>query len=98
LFLSAHLDRHHQGVTITAKNGTNHSVTIRANRTIVTVPLGVLKAGHIEFSPELPKSKLKSIKDMGYELNNVGPHAPIAPIRAPALAPALAIILYTSLS
>ena len=37
------------GVTVTTRSG-----TLRANACIVTVPVGVLKAGTIRFTPELP--------------------------------------------
>lgn len=48
------------GVTVTA-NGTDFT----ADRAVVTVPIGVLKAGDIQFSPALPKSKLNAIKKLG---------------------------------
>lgn len=32
-----------------------------AEKVLVTLPLGVLKAGHVEFKPELPESKTKAI-------------------------------------
>jgi len=34
----------------------------KANRVIVTVPLGILKKGYIKFSPKLPKKKRNAIK------------------------------------
>lgn len=47
---------------------------------LVTVPLGVLKAGSIKFSPPLPQRKLDSIQRMGFGvLNKVRPtplHSP----------------------
>jgi monoamine oxidase len=54
------------GVRITYKNSTNHTNTIFVNRTIVTVPLGVLKTGVIEFKPAMDSKKMKSIKHMGF--------------------------------
>lgn len=46
--------------------------TLTADRVLVTLPLGVLKAGHVVFSPTLPESKLAAIErlDMGL-LNKV---------------------------
>jgi len=40
--------------------------TIHADICLVTVPLGVLKAGKIEFSPRLPKQKEESIERLGF--------------------------------
>ncbi len=39
--------------------------TIAAERAIVTVPLGVLKAGAVQFSPALPAAKQKAIQRLG---------------------------------
>ena len=51
------------GVTIQTKGGTVYS----GSHVIVTVPLGVLKSGHFEFNPPLPKAKRTAIQrlDMG---------------------------------
>lgn len=49
-----------QGVDVVTQNNTYH-----AEKVIVTVPLGVLKAGKIAFNPELPKSKRLAIEQMG---------------------------------
>lgn len=46
------------------------SGTQNADRVIVTVSLGVLKAGQIEFSPELPSEKQDVIAKMGMGLLN----------------------------
>jgi polyamine oxidase len=40
--------------------------SIEASHAIVTVPLGVLKAGSIEFSPALPSPKLQAIERLGF--------------------------------
>ncbi len=48
-----------QGVTIVTKKGVYHS-----KYAVVTLPLGVLQAGTVTFSPDLPKEKLASIKRM----------------------------------
>ncbi|MEM7714414.1 MAG: NAD(P)/FAD-dependent oxidoreductase [Cyanobacteria bacterium P01_A01_bin.68] len=40
--------------------------TIDASHAIITVPLGVLKAGAITFSPELPQSKRSAIERLGF--------------------------------
>jgi monoamine oxidase len=45
------------GVIITTKRG-----SFAAPQAIVTVPLGVLKAGAVEFSPELPEAKRAAIR------------------------------------
>jgi monoamine oxidase len=37
----------------------------QADRAVVTLPLGVLKAGHVEFHPSLPKRKLAAIAALG---------------------------------
>ena len=44
--------------------------TVAADRVIVTVPLGVLKAGTIEFDPPLPGPKLRAIERLGFGLLN----------------------------
>jgi monoamine oxidase len=38
----------------------------RADRAVVTLPLGVLKAGRVTFSPELPARKLEAIRALGF--------------------------------
>lgn len=48
---------------------TNQGV-FEATYAIVTVPLGVLKKGSIEFSPLLPKRKLQAISNLGMGLLN----------------------------
>ncbi|WP_390618559.1 flavin monoamine oxidase family protein [Maricurvus nonylphenolicus] len=42
----------------------------RGDRVVVTVPLGVLKAGRIEFSPSLPDKKLQAIEKLGMGVLN----------------------------
>ncbi|WP_431230950.1 flavin monoamine oxidase family protein [Mycolicibacterium psychrotolerans] len=44
--------------------------TVTADRVIVTVPLGVLKAGTIAFDPPLPDAKQGAIKRLGFGLLN----------------------------
>lgn len=44
--------------------------TITADRVIVTVPLGVLKAGTITFDPPLPEAKRHAIDKLGFGLLN----------------------------
>lgn len=48
------------GVTITSRSG-----TLRANSVIVTVPVGVLKAGGIRFTPELPARTRDALNGIG---------------------------------
>jgi monoamine oxidase len=45
-----------KGVTVETSNG-----VVRGSHVVVTVPLGVLKAGSIEFSPALPAEKSQAI-------------------------------------
>ena len=49
------------GVTVVTTQGR----AITADACIVTVPLGVLKADKISFSPPLPAAKAKAIKRLG---------------------------------
>lgn len=43
------------------------------NAALVTVPLGVLKAGRIQFQPPLPSWKQDAIQRLGFgDLNKVG--------------------------
>jgi len=49
---------------------TNKEETIEADHVIVTIPLGLLKAKAIKFSPPLPASKEESIERLGYGLVN----------------------------
>ena len=49
-------------VTLTLASGE----TIRASKVLVTVPLGVLKAGAIQFQPPLPADKQAAIGRIGY--------------------------------
>lgn len=43
---------------------------IKADKIVVTLPLGVLKAGDVEFEPALPDWKVDAIRRMGYGLLN----------------------------
>ncbi|CCG81016.1 putative Flavin-containing amine oxidase [Taphrina deformans PYCC 5710] len=49
---------------------TSTGETISADKIVITVPLGVLKANVIEFSPPLPVWKLEAIENLGYGLLN----------------------------
>jgi polyamine oxidase len=44
--------------------------SVTADRVIVTVPLGVLKAGSITFHPPLPEAKRRAIERLGFGLLN----------------------------
>jgi len=44
--------------------------SLDADRVLVTVPLGVLKARSIEFSPDLPKDKLAAVESLGVSALN----------------------------
>lgn len=48
------------GVTVTSRSG-----SLRANAVIVTVPVGVLKAGGIRFTPELPAATRDALAGIG---------------------------------
>lgn len=54
------------GVVVTCHGGKQ----LRGDVAIVTVPLGVLKAGALEFIPPLPKRKKDSISRLGFGLLN----------------------------
>ena len=47
------------------KLATSDGATYGARRAIVTVPLGVLKAGDVAFSPPLLRAKAAAIKRLG---------------------------------
>jgi len=49
-----------QGVTIATSSG-----EFRSDRAVITVPIGVLRSGDIQFSPALPQSKLDAINLIG---------------------------------
>lgn len=51
-----------EGVTITTSAGDTHT----ADHVVVTVPLGVLKAGQISFDPPLPEAKQGAIERIGF--------------------------------
>lgn len=46
------------------------SSIFRADAVVVTVPLGVLKAGTISFHPPLPEWKTQAINNLGFGLLN----------------------------
>lgn len=57
------------GVTVQAidtSNGGDQPVTLTGSHCIVTLPLGVLKAGSVAFSPGLPEAKLAAIENIGW--------------------------------
>ncbi len=47
-------------------SGVRQRRSFEASQVVVTVPLGVLKAGLIKFVPSLSKEKLESIKNLGF--------------------------------
>ena len=49
------------GVTVTLRDGS----TVRADRAVVTVPIGVLKDAAIDFEPALPDAKQEAVKALG---------------------------------
>ena len=54
--------RAHEGVLVTCKNGRE----FRADAALVTVPLGVLKKGSVQFEPPLPERKSRAIDALGF--------------------------------
>lgn len=54
-----------QGVTVITNQG-----NFTSNATIVTLPLGVLKAGKVKFNPVLPEPKLKAINRLNMAVLN----------------------------
>lgn len=54
-----------QGIQVTT---TDHVYNSRY--VVVTLPLGVLKANSVKFSPELPKEKITAIKNLGFGVYN----------------------------
>lgn len=51
--------------------------TFQADRAVITLPLGVLKSGTVQFSPALPNAKQKAIQRLGMgTLNKVVMHFP----------------------
>ena len=55
----------HRGATVTL---TTTQGMVTADRVIVTVPLGVLKAGAIAFDPPLPEAKSQAMRRLGFGL------------------------------
>jgi hypothetical protein len=53
----------HNDAGASLRLGTGESLSV--DRVIVTVPIGVLKAGTIEFSPELPEPTATAIQELG---------------------------------
>lgn len=60
------IDHTGPGVVLTTAAGN----TIEARTVVVTVPLGVLKAGTVAFRPALPERKLRAIKRLGMGVLN----------------------------
>jgi len=54
------------GVTILTKSGTVY----KSRHTIVTLPLGVMKSGVVQFEPVLPPNKLRAIRYLGISTMN----------------------------
>ena len=54
------------GVRVTAIDHLGHARTFEGSHAVVTVPLGVLKAETIEFSPSLPAAKRAAIQRLGF--------------------------------
>ena len=59
-----------EGVTVVTEDGR----ALAADACVVSVPLGVLKASHIDFSPPLPQPKLDAIDRLGCVFANSRRH------------------------
>ncbi len=57
----AHIEYHDAGVTVTTSQGIYH-----ADRCIVTLPLGVLKANSVTFTPVLPPQITNAVQSLGF--------------------------------
>lgn len=55
-----HIDASGSGVRIETSDG-----VLEADAAVVTLPLGVLKAGDVRFTPPLPDGKLQAIRELG---------------------------------
>ena len=63
------IERRRNGVVVSAVAGHGNRrrrVTLRGSHVVVTVPLGVLKAGAVAFDPGLPADKLAAIDRTGF--------------------------------
>jgi monoamine oxidase len=60
------IEQDDQGVRIYSRDGEYAVEPLKVDRVVVTVPLGVLKQGSIEFEPALPEAKLKAIQSLGF--------------------------------
>ncbi|KAL5716226.1 non-specific polyamine oxidase [Ranunculus cassubicifolius] len=60
------INRVYNGVRVTVEDGK----TFLADAAIIAVPLGVLKAKHIKFEPQLPEWKEAAIADLGIGIEN----------------------------
>lgn len=61
-----HIAYSEEGVALSSSNG----IIFRADAALVTIPLGVLKDGWVQFDPPLPEEKQESIRKLGYGLLN----------------------------
>jgi monoamine oxidase len=60
------IEYNNQGVKVTTNNG----AIFNADKVIITLPLGVLKKGTVQFSPPLPENKQAAIKVLGMGILN----------------------------
>ena len=65
-FLVTSISQNSTSVTVTGKQSDGSSKTYIADYVILTVPLGVLKAGSITFSPSLSAQKQAAIAKLGF--------------------------------
>ena len=65
-FLVTSISRNATSVTVTGKQSDGSSKSFTVDYVILTVPLGVLKAGTISFSPSLSAQKQAAISSLGF--------------------------------
>jgi len=68
--IDSQADETGEHAVVTYEDGDGRSVVVKAKTVLVTVSVGVLKAGSISFVPEMPSYKKDSIDAMGFGLIN----------------------------
>ena len=64
LHTPVHAIEYGRGVTAYARDARGESVTVRARRAVLTLPLGVLQAGSVHFEPALPPAKIAALRGL----------------------------------
>lgn len=60
------IERRRGGVIVRATTAAGRRVRLRGSHVVVTVPLGILKHGAIDFEPRLPRAKREVISRIGF--------------------------------